>query len=214
MKRGCKVNSKQLELRVHVILLIIGLLVFIWSYIDHRLTFGWILLSVPIITVALVFILTYKRFTFTTLIYVIGFFWACLLMVGAKYTYTYVPLFDSLSEAFGLTRNYYDRVAHFAQGFVPFLIFREYLIRNQILANRKLTTLIVIVLVLGFSASWELLEYTTAELSGMSQSFILDMQGDIWDTQLDMLSALIGAVASWLLLGKLHMRMVINKMQK
>jgi putative membrane protein len=94
------------------------------------------------------------------------------------------------------------------------LIFREYLIRNQILANRKLTTLIVIVLVLGFSASWELLEYTTAELSGMSQSFILDMQGDIWDTQLDMLSALIGAVASWLLLGKLHMRMVINKMQK
>ena len=207
-------NTRQLELRVHVILLILGLLVFIWSYVDHRLTFGWILLSVPIITVATVFILTYKRFTFTTLIYVIGFLWACLLMVGAKYTYTYVPLFDSLSEAFGLTRNYYDRVAHFAQGFVPFLIFREYLIRNQILANRQLTTLIVIVLVLGFSASWELLEYTTAELSGMSQSFILDMQGDIWDTQLDMLSALVGAVASWLLLGKLHMRMVINKMQK
>lgn len=207
-------NSNRLEHRVHVFLLILGLLVFVWSYVDHRLTFGWILLSVPIIMVASLFVLTYKRFTFTTLIYVIGFFWACLLMVGAKYTYTYVPLFDSLSEALGLTRNYYDRVAHFAQGFVPFLIFREYLIRNHILANRKLTTLIVIVLVLGFSASWELLEYTTAELSGMSQSFILDMQGDIWDTQLDMLSALIGAVASILLLGKLHMRMIISKMQK
>jgi putative membrane protein len=207
------VNSKQLELRTHVILLIIGLLVLIWSYIDHRLTFGWILLSVPIITVALVFILTYKRFTFTTLIYVIGFFWACLLMVGAKYTYTYVPLFDSLSEAFGLTRNYYDRVAHFAQGFVPYLIFREYLIRKRYLSNRKLTTLIVIVLVLGFAASWELLEYTTAELSGMSQSFILDMQGDIWDTQLDMLSALIGAVTSWLILGKYHLRLIEDKMK-
>lgn len=206
-------NSNRLEHKAHVILLVLGLLVFVWSYVDHRLTFGWILLSVPIITVATVFILTYKRFTFTTLIYVIGFFWACLLMVGAKYTYTYVPLFDSLSETFGLTRNYYDRVAHFAQGFVPFLIFREYLIRNQILANRKLTTLIVIVLVLGFSASWELLEYTTAELSGMSQSFILDMQGDIWDTQLDMLSALIGAVASWLVFGKYHLRLIKDKMK-
>lgn len=206
-------NSKQLEHRVHVILLVLGLLVFVWSYIDHRLTFGWILLSVPIITVASIFVLTYKCFTFTTLIYVIGFFWACLLMVGAKYTYTYVPLFDSLSEVFGLTRNYYDRVAHFAQGFVPFLIFREYLIRNKFLANRKLTTLIVIVLVLGFSASWELLEYTTSELSGMSQSFVLDMQGDVWDTQLDMLSALIGAIVSWLILGKYHLRRIEDKMK-
>jgi putative membrane protein len=207
-------DNNRNERRLHIFLLIIGLLVFVWSYVDHKLTFGWILLSVPIIIVSMLFIFTYKRFTFTTLIYIIGFLWACLLMVGAKYTYTYVPIFDSLSEAFGLTRNYYDRVAHFAQGFVPFLIFREYLMRKGILSNRKSTTLIVIGLVLAFSASWELLEYSTAELSGKSQSFILDMQGDIWDTQLDMLSAIIGAITSWLILGKYHLRLIEDKMKK
>jgi putative membrane protein len=207
-------DNNRNERRLHIFLLIIGLLVFVWSYVDHKLTFGWILLSVPIIIVSMLFIFTYKRFTFTTLIYIIGFFWACLLMVGAKYTYTYVPIFDSLSEAFGLTRNYYDRVAHFAQGFVPFLIFREYLMRKGILSNRKSTTLIVIGLVLAFSASWELLEYSTAELSGKSQSFILDMQGDIWDTQLDMLSAIVGAITSWLILGKYHLGLIEEKMKK
>jgi putative membrane protein len=206
------VNVKITEKRLHFILLIIGLLVFVWSYIDHKLTFGWILLTVPIITVSLLFILTYKRFTFTTLVYVAGFLYACMLMVGAKYTYTYVPLFDYLSEMFGWTRNYYDRVAHFAQGFVPFLVFREYLIRKKILNKGKLNNLIIIAMVLGFSASWELLEYTTSELSGMSQSFVLDMQGDIWDTQLDMLSALIGALASSLLLGKIHLKLIDRKM--
>jgi putative membrane protein len=206
------VNDKITEKRLHVILLIVGLTVFVWSYIDHKLMFGWVLLSVPIITVSLLFILTYKRFTFTTLVYVVGFLYACLLMVGAKYTYTYVPLFDSLSEMFGWTRNYYDRVAHFAQGFVPFLIFREYLLRKGILNKGKLNNLIIIAMVLGFSASWELLEYTTSELSGMSQSFVLDMQGDIWDTQLDMLSALIGALSSSILLGKFHMQLILKKM--
>lgn len=205
-------NDKITEKRLHVILLIVGLMVFVWSYIDHKLMFGWVLLSVPIITVSLLFILTYKRFTFTTLVYVVGFLYACLLMVGAKYTYTYVPLFDSLSEMFGWTRNYYDRVAHFAQGFVPFLIFKEYLLRKGILNKGKLNNLVIIAMVLGFSASWELLEYTTSELSGMSQSFVLDMQGDIWDTQLDMLSALIGALSSSVLLGKFHMQLILKKM--
>ncbi len=205
-------NVKITEKRLHLVLLIIGLLVFVWSYIDHKLTFGWILLTVPIIMVSLLFILTYKRFTFTTLVYTAGFLYACLLMVGAKYTYTYVPLFDSLSEMFGWTRNYYDRVAHFAQGFVPFLVFREYLLRKKILNKGKLNNLIIIAMVLGFSASWELLEYTTSELSGMSQSFVLDMQGDIWDTQLDMLSALIGALTSSLLLGKIHLKLIDQKM--
>jgi putative membrane protein len=204
--------SNKTEHRIHISLLIIGLIVFGWSYIDHKLTFGWILLSVPIITVVSLFIFTYKKFTFTTLVYIIGFLYACLLMVGAKYTYTYVPLFDSISESMGWTRNYYDRVAHFAQGFVPFLIFKEYLLRKKILSKSNITNLVIIALVLGFSASWELLEYVTAELSGMSQSFILDMQGDIWDTQLDMLSALLGAMASWLILGKYHMKLIERKM--
>jgi putative membrane protein len=89
------------------------------------------------------------------------FYMPVLLMVGAKYTYTYVPLFDSLSETFGWTRNYYDRVAHFAQGFVPFLIFKEYLLRKGLMSEMvRLTNLIVITMILGFSASWELLEYT------------------------------------------------------
>lgn len=206
--------SSKTEHRIHISLLIIGLIVFGWSYIDHKLTFGWILLSVPIITVASLFIFTYRKFSFTTLVYIIGFLYACLLMVGAKYTYTYVPLFDSISETMGWTRNYYDRVAHFAQGFVPFLIFKEYLLRKKILSKSNFTNLVIIALVLGFSASWELLEYVTAELSGMSQSFILDMQGDIWDTQLDMLSALLGAMTSWIILGKYHMKYIDLKIKE
>ena len=202
------------EQRLHLILLVIGLFVFVWSFIDHKLTFGWILLSVPILTVSLLFILTYKRFTFTTLVYVVGFLYACLLMVGAKYTYTYVPLFDNLSEIFGWTRNYYDRVAHFAQGFVPFLIFKEFLLRKGTVKDSRLTNLIIIALVLGFSATWELLEYSTSELSGMSQSFVLDMQGDIWDTQLDMLSALFGAISACLVLGRYHLSLIKAKMDE
>lgn len=205
-------NIKISEQKLHLFLLIMGLVVLVWSYLDHRLLFGWILLTAPIIIVTALFTLTYKKFTFTTLVYVLGFLYACLLMVGAKYTYTYVPIFDDLSEMFGWSRNYYDRVAHFAQGFVPFLIFREYLLRKGILNKGKLNHLIIIAMVLGFSATWELLEYTTSQLSGMSQSFVLDMQGDIWDTQLDMLSALIGAITSSVLLGKFHMKQISAKM--
>jgi putative membrane protein len=206
------VNLKITEQRLHLILLIIGLFVFAWSFIDHKLTFGWILLSVPIILVSMLFIFTYKSFTFTTLVYVVGFLYACLLMAGAKYTYTYVPLFDYLSELFGWTRNYYDRVAHFAQGFVPFLIFKEFLLRKGVVKNRRFTNVIIIAMVLGFSASWELLEYSTSVLSGMSQSFVLDMQGDMWDTQLDMLSALIGAITACLVLGNYHLSLIRQKM--
>lgn len=207
-------NIKISERKLHLILLIIGLVVLVWSYIDHRLMFGWVLLITPIIIVTALFTFTYKKFTFTTLVYVLGFLYACLLMVGAKYTYTYVPFFDYLSEIFGWSRNYYDRVAHFAQGFVPFLVFREYLLRKGILNKGKLNNLVILAMVLGFSATWELLEYTTAELSGRSQSFVLDMQGDIWDTQLDMLSALIGAITSSILLGKFHMQLIMKKMNK
>lgn len=199
------------EQRLHVLFLIIGILVFFWSYIDHRSTFGWVLLSAPVVIVSMFFTFTYKKFTFSTLVYFLGFLWACLLLWGAKYTFTYVPFFEYLSEVFGWTRNHFDRLTHFAQGFVPYLIFREYLLRKGILNPKKLTNLVLFALVLSFSATWELIEFSASIISGRSQSFILDMQGDIWDTQMDMVFALIGAISSCLLLGKYHLNQIREK---
>ncbi len=199
------------EQKIHLMLLIIGVLVFIWSYIDHRLTFGWVLLSAPVVIVTVFFVLTYKRFTYTTLVYFIGFLWACLLLWGAKYTYTYVPFFEYLTDVFGWSRNHFDRFTHFAQGFVPYMIFREYLFRKGVLNQKKITNLVLFLMVLGFSATWELIEFSASILSGRSQSFILDMQGDIWDTQMDMLFALIGAITSSLVLGNFHLKQIVSK---
>jgi putative membrane protein len=200
------------EQKFHLLLLFIGILVFIWSYVDHKSTFGWTLLSAPVVIAAIFFTWTYKKFTFSSLVYFLGFLWACLLLWGAKYTFTYVPFFEYLSDVFGWTRNYFDRSTHFAQGFVPYLIFREYLLRKGILTSKKLTNLVLFTLVLGFSASWELIEFSASIISGRSQSFILDMQGDIWDTQMDMVFALVGAISSSIILGKLHLSTINKKM--
>jgi putative membrane protein len=202
------------EKHTHLTFYIIGLLFFAWSYINHVDTFGWVLLSAPVVIISAFFVATYKKFTFSTMVYFFGLLWAIVLLIGAKYTYTYNPLFEMLKEMFGHSRNHYDRFGHFAQGFVPVMLYKEFFIRKGFLQRTKALSFILVSLVLAFSAFYELLEFFATVVSNQPQSYILDLQGDMWDTQYDMLYAIIGAITSLWLFGKKHDREIDKMIEK
>jgi GNAT superfamily N-acetyltransferase len=127
-------------------------------------------------------------------------------MVGGKYTYAEVPLFSWLRDEFGLARNYYDRIGHFAQGFVPALVAREILIRNSVVARGHWLFFIVVCTCLAISAFYEFIEWWVALASGASAEAFLGTQGDPWDTQWDMFLAFIGATVAQIVLAPLHDR--------
>lgn len=122
-------------------------------------------------------------------------------MVGGHYTYAEVPLFDGL---FGAERNNYDKVGHFAQGFIPAILAREILIRKQVVSGIAWLNLFIISVCLAFSAFYELIEWWVALLTGEDAEAFLGTQGYIWDTQSDMALALTGAICAILILSKLH----------
>lgn len=147
--------------------------------------------------------MTRQRFRLTDLSYSLIAVHAMILMVGGHYTYAEVPWFNWLRDTFELSRNYYDRVGHVAQGFVPAMIAREILLRTTALSVGKMLFFLVICVSLAISASYELIEWAVADLSGSDAVAFLATQGDVWDTQKDMLMALIGSVmAQWLLAAK------------
>ena len=124
-------------------------------------------------------------------------------MVGGHWTYERVPLGNWARDAFGLARNPYDRLGHFAQGFVPAILAREVLRRATPLRGGWLAFLVVCVC-LAISAAYELVEWRTAVAKGEAAEAFLGTQGDPWDTHWDMATALIGAVAAQLLLSRRH----------
>ena len=125
-------------------------------------------------------------------------------MIGGHYTYAEVPLFDFLNEAFDFTRNNYDKLGHFAQGFIPSLITREILIRKNVIPNHVWRNFFIVSFCLAFSAFYELIEWGVALASGEDAEAFLGTQGYIWDTQSDMGIALLGAIIGIALLSKLH----------
>jgi putative membrane protein len=125
-------------------------------------------------------------------------------MVGGHYTYAEVPLFDTLQDALGLERNNYDKLGHFAQGFVPAVLAREILIRKQVVKTKAWLNLFIISICLAFSAFYELIEWAVAFLSGAGAEAFLGTQGDIWDTQSDMCFALIGAILAIVIMANTH----------
>ena len=147
-------------------------------------------------------------FPLTPLLY----FWILLhcivLMVGAKYTYAEVPLFNSISETFGWERNNYDKVGHFMQGFVPALLAREILVRKQIVNFAGWRNFIILSICLAFSAFYELIEWWAALLIGEDADAFLGTQGYVWDTQSDMAWALLGALVCLISLKKSHDRQI------
>jgi len=198
-----RLNKEQPD-KFPLILSLLLLPVYIWSAIFPLDFFTWVLEMLPVALGVMVLIPTYRRFRLTNLTYTLIWIHAVILLVGAHYTYAGVPLFDWIQEVFGLSRNHYDRVGHFVQGFVPAVIAREVLIRTSPLKNSKWLWITVISICLSISAVYELLEWTVAVISGTAADAFLGTQGDVWDTQKDMALCLVGSVLSLILLSHWH----------
>ncbi|MEO8031743.1 MAG: DUF2238 domain-containing protein [Gemmatimonadota bacterium] len=180
------------------------LAVLLWSAIAPHDRFTWFLEVVPALIGLPILMLTWRRFQFTPLVYVLLAIHMMILMVGGKYTYAEVPLGYWMEGWFGFARNHYDRIGHLAQGFVPALVAREIFIRREVVKRSKWLPFLVVCFCLALSASYELIEWLTAEMTGTAADAFLGTQGDVWDTQWDMCFALIGAIAALLVLSRIH----------
>jgi putative membrane protein len=178
--------------------------VLLWSGINPKDYFTWLLEVLPALIGIVIIAATYKTFRLTRLTYILILIHSIILMIGGHYTYAEVPVFDWLQDIFNLERNNYDKVGHFAQGFIPAIISREILLRNKVVTRRGWLNFIIISICLALSALYELIEWWVAELSGQSAEAFLGTQGYVWDTQSDMALALFGAVISLLALSRIH----------
>lgn len=182
------------------------LLVLIWSGVNPHDYFTWFLEVLPAVIGLIVMFLTRRTFALTPLLYLLILIHSVILMVGGHYTYAEVPLFDWIKEVFSQDRNNYDKLGHFAQGFVPVMIAREILTRKQIVNGKIWLAFLAVCFALAFSAFYELIEWWVALLSGEDAEAFLGTQGYIWDTQSDMGLALLGAIVAVVLLAKFHDR--------
>jgi putative membrane protein len=192
--------------REPLILLVATIVALIVSRIGALEPGTWVLEVFPIFLAIPVLVATAKRFPLTPLAYRLLFVHALILMLGGHYTYAKVPLGFWVQDALHLGRNHYDRLGHFAQGFVPAIIAREILLRRSPLQRGKWLFFLVICICLAVSASYELIEWLAALLGGSSADAFLGTQGDVWDTQWDMFMALVGALSALVLLSRVHDR--------
>ncbi len=169
-------------------------------------TFTWALEVAPAGIALVVLVATFRRFPLTPLVYGLILIHALVLMVGGHYTYAEVPLFDDLAALLGRARNDYDKVGHFAQGFVPVMVARELVIRLGVIRGPRWRSFFLLCFALAVSAAYELLEWGVAEATGEAADAFLGTQGYVWDTQSDMLMALVGAGVALLTLARLHDR--------
>ena len=195
----------------HLVLLAGVLVVFAWSGWQPYDRLTWWLEIFPGLVGLIILGATYNRFRFTTLCYTLIALHICLLCVGGHYTYAREPLFDWLRTIFHWQRNHYDRLGHFTQGFVPAIIARELFIRLKVFDRPRWMPFVIVCVCLAISAFYELIEWWTALLSGDAATSFLATQGDVWDTQEDMLMALIGAICALVFLRSLHNRQLAQK---
>ena len=166
----------------------------------------WFLEIVPILIIAPILIITYRKFPLTPLLYRLLFVHALILILGGHYTYARVPLGYWFQDLFDLSRNHYDRLGHLAQGFVPAILVREILLRRSPLLRGKWLFFLTVSVSLAFSAFYEFTEWWAAVAGGEGAENCLGTQGDVWDTQWDMFLAFVGAITSQLILSKVHDR--------
>jgi putative membrane protein len=188
------------------ILLGVGIALLVLSGIQPTDRFTWLLEVAPIFAAVPVLVASYRRFPLTPLAYRLVFLHALILMLGGHYTYAEVPLGYWVGDLFGLARNHYDRLGHFAQGFVPAILAREVLRRKTPLAPGGWLFFLVTCVCLSVSAVYELFEWAAAVISGSAAMAFLGTQGDVWDTQWDMFLALLGSITAQLLLSHRHER--------
>ena len=186
------------------------LAILIWSGVNPKDHFIWILEVFPAIIGAIVLVAIYPKIKLTMLVYCLIWLHALVLILGGHWTYAEMPLFNWLRDEFGLARNYYDRLGHVMQGFVPAIIAREVFLRNKIVNGRDWLFFIVTCVCLAISAFYEFIEWWVAVSSGTAADDFLATQGDVWDTQWDMFMALCGAIASQLLLARWHGRQLAS----
>ncbi|MCU0822629.1 MAG: DUF2238 domain-containing protein [Spirochaetes bacterium] len=182
------------------------IIILVVSLVLSRDRVTWVLEVFPILLGLPVLVLTYKRFQLTNLLYFFLLAHSVILSVGGIYTYAEVPLGFWMQDCFGFARNHYDRIGHFAQGFIPALLARELLIRTSSLRRGKWLNFIVISICMFVSAFYELIEFGYAVSIGASAESFLGTQGDVWDAQWDMTFALIGSIVSLLVISKIHDR--------
>ena len=192
--------------REALVLLAIVAIALLASGIAPRERGTWVLETAPVFITAPLLWLTWDRFRLTPLAYRLIFLHALILILGGAYTYAHVPLGFWLQDLFGFARNPYDRIGHFAQGFVPAIIAREILLRRSPLVPGKWTFFLVCCVCLAISACYEFIEWWSAVILGEGAKEFLGTQGDEWDTQWDMFLALVGAITAQLLLARLHDR--------
>ncbi len=176
-----------------------------------RLT--WWMEIMPVLTALPLLFFSRRKFPLTPLLYGLLFFHGLVLMLGGHYTYARVPLGFWMQDWFDFTRNHYDRIGHLTQGFVPAILAREILIRLSPLKPGGWLFFLVSSVVLAVSACYEFVEWWASLLYGADANEFLATQGDIWDTQWDMLLALIGSLISQLLLSGWHDRQ-LNQLQR
>ncbi len=178
--------------------------ILLWSGINPKDQFTWFLEVIPAIIGFIVLAFTFNKFKLTPLVYTLILIHCIILMVGGHYTYAQVPLFDTIKEVLNQDRNNYDKLGHFAQGFIPALIAREILIRKDIIPKANWRNFFIVCFCLAFSAFYELIEWIVALFSGEDADDFLGTQGYVWDTQSDMALALIGSIFALILLSKFH----------
>lgn len=189
-------------------LAIVALLVLSGFRTTDRAT--WMMAVAPIVIAAPILLATRQRFPLTSLRYLLIFVHAVILIVGGTYTYARVPFGFWLRDTFGFDRNPYDRIGHFAQGFVPALIARELFLRLRIVRTRGWSATLAVSVALAISAIYELIEWGAAVALGQGAEAFLGTQGDEWDTQSDMGMAFVGALVAVLLFARLHDRQIAS----
>jgi putative membrane protein len=192
--------------RFHLALAAIVVAVLAWSGLAPYDRATWWMEVAPALVALPLLAATYRSYRLTDLLYALIALHCLILIVGGAYTYARVPFGFDLQHWLALSRNPYDKIGHFAQGFVPAMVAREILIRGRHLAAGKMLAFIVISIVLAISATYELIEWGAAVALGQGADEFLGTQGDPWDTQSDMFMALIGGVAALLTLTRLHDR--------
>ena len=192
------------DTKLHIFLLLSLAAVFIWSFVGCYDFFTWVLEAAPAVIGVAILLAVFRSFRFTKLVYVLIWLHAILLLIGAHYTYARMPLFSWIRDALELTRNHYDRLGHFAQGFVPAMIAREVLLRKSPIQKDGWLISIVIFFCMGISALFELFEWLVAVIARDASVSFLATQGDIWDTQKDMAMCLVGAITALATLSGLH----------
>ncbi len=189
-----------------LVLLGVGALALLVSAIHPFDWLTWVLEVAPALIGTAILVATYRRFRFTNLVYYLVLLHALILILGGHYSYARVPLGFWMQDLFDFSRNHYDRIGHFAQGFVPAIIAREILLRLSPLRRGGWLVFLVTCVCLAISAFYEFTEWWAALAGGEKADAFLGTQGDQWDTQWDMFMAFVGAILAQFTLGKLHDR--------